>query len=364
MILVRPKYGQVDLEVIERAQQGDRRAMIEVFNGYKNLLHKVLHQRGITPQAVGRAQYNDAVGDLQVVFFERVLPAFDPTAGTAFSTWMYTVLNNEVSVWRRRKQFQKYKGKEVSFEEPLGGEEGEGMTLHEITPDISTTGVNPFIQLMIDEAKQYLDPIHKLILDYVLMGYNFREITKLLNRDYRFKGEEARFTPQIVETIKQSLSPTDQIIFEDYLNGYESTQIAQRLQRQQIAGPRGEQFDDHAVSVRLSQVIRPLISKYVKEGTFNAPWVKRQWNNIILPLLERIFPEEIRRERWPLERKRYQKYPAEVYPAEPAYRIHPETGERTLIEPTAPPAEASQRLSLRKTAVIDVVTFLRIHLDL
>ena len=169
---------------------------------------------------------------------------------------------------------------------------------HNVIPDYSTTGASPEIESLLNQAKQLLSPIDRMILDYRILGYK-------------------------------------------------NSDIANMFATQEVKTPRGGIYDKHDISIR--------------------------YNTVIKPILEQVIPEEIRK---PFQQKQepnhWQGAPPPYEPVYPSYRVNPETGEKTLIEPVNAPQSAlteeekayAGRLSLKKraTQVLDVLDFIRIAL--
>lgn len=157
-------------------------------------------------------------------------------------------------------------------------------------------------------------------------------------------------TPEVeylLNSAKQLLSPVDRMILDYRILNYKWPAIAQIFVTQQIKTPRGGVYTPHDLAMR--------------------------YNKVIKPILEEVFPAEMRRPYQKPEKGKYQTTPP-YEPIYPEYRINPETGERTMIEPgnrpslSITPEEALEqqagRLSLKKRAsrVLDVLDYIRIHI--
>lgn len=159
-------------------------------------------------------------------------------------------------------------------------------------------------------------------------------------------------TPEVeilLNSAKQMLSPVDRMILDYYIIGYKAADIAKMFATQEVKTPRGGIYSPHDITMR--------------------------YNKVIKPALEEVFPEEMRKPYGqPGKHPQYQVNPP-YEPVYPAYRINPETGERTLIGPSSRPLtelteeekaleQQAGRLSLKKKAscVLDVLDYIRIHL--
>jgi RNA polymerase sigma-70 factor, ECF subfamily len=94
--IVNPKIGE-NLQIIPRAQSGDREAFAILFEQYKNLVYKTAYlMLGDTDEA------EDA---LQEIFLQvyKSLSGFDPRKA-AFTTWLYRVTFNHCLNHRRKRR--------------------------------------------------------------------------------------------------------------------------------------------------------------------------------------------------------------------------------------------------------------------
>jgi RNA polymerase sigma-70 factor (ECF subfamily) len=84
------------LQIILRAQNGDREAFATLFEQYKNLVYKTAY--------LMLGERNEAEDALQEVFVQvyKSLPRFDPRKA-AFTTWLHRVTFNHCLNHRRRK---------------------------------------------------------------------------------------------------------------------------------------------------------------------------------------------------------------------------------------------------------------------
>jgi len=146
--------------------------------------------------------------------------------------------------------------------------------------------------------------------------------------------------PQIelmLESVKQQLSPVDQQILDYKILGYRAKDIAEYFQTRQVTTPRGGLYDAHMVTWR--------------------------WNNIIKPLLEEIFPPNVRIPFQPQKEQYIGQQPSPYEQPAPVYRIDPDTGVRTLVPPTEFDQTIAGTLSLRRySQVLDVLDYIRIYL--
>jgi RNA polymerase sigma-70 factor (ECF subfamily) len=86
-----------NLQIIRRAQSGDREAFALLFEQYKNLVYKTAYlMLGETTEA------EDALQEIFVQVY-RSLSAFDP-GRAAFTTWLYRVTFNYCLNYRRKKR--------------------------------------------------------------------------------------------------------------------------------------------------------------------------------------------------------------------------------------------------------------------
>ncbi len=85
------------MQLIRRAQAGDREAFASLFEQYKNLVYKTAYL-----MLGDAAEAEDALQEV-FVLLHKSLPAFDPRKG-AFTTWLYRVTLNHCFNHRRKRR--------------------------------------------------------------------------------------------------------------------------------------------------------------------------------------------------------------------------------------------------------------------
>lgn len=225
MILKLRTFSASDFDIVLRAQQGDMDAAGQVLRENINLIHSTLARRGISPRSIGYERYQDFVGDIQLHFLKDALANYNPSKG-GLSTFITTVVDRRVTdMLQRPYKVEREASPEqepVSMSNPLGTDDAEKTTVEDtiaspgipadvkfkddssgISPgqsretgqeqhipvpdldatDLNTSGINPYINIMIEHVKQNLSPFDRMVLDYKLLGYTISDISKIMTQE-------------------------------------------------------------------------------------------------------------------------------------------------------------------------------------
>jgi len=182
------KTAQSTSETIQKAQQGNKDAIVKVIEENEGLIAQSLIKWGLTP---GSDEFQDTLSDIKVEMLNRIIPQYDSSKG-AFSTFLTTAVFNFLRRGTRKKEYEE-KQKEVSTEEPTG----EDITLGETLEDKS----HPLVQMTISSAREnlqnYLHTKNPELEDMILRIFDLKiedntheQIAEALNKEgFRSKGK-------------------------------------------------------------------------------------------------------------------------------------------------------------------------------
>jgi hypothetical protein len=276
-------------ETIDKAfKQNDAAAMNEVADAVIKMVNAVINKLHIR-EKYGYDVMNDFRSEVLTKLFDYSLERFDPLRAS-LSTFVYTHVGNE---WKnfQNKEIRRLQ-RELSTETPLGG--GEGFTLGETLEDPRSVD---FVSAQ--EAAQMYEELQNELNDS-----RYKEIFRLWVDDTALNDELETIGQPVVEKERNAKQKADD-----------------------IAKIINAKFPDRPLSaIRVNRVIHDIVKELVrKKFPEEVPGSKT-----VSPIQEEVLPNspEIPVEPGLQEQEKY--IPFEERPA-PAYRINPQTGERTLI---------------------------------
>ena len=191
-------YG-ITTQDVAQALDGDEQAGKKLLNFLKGFLKKIAYHTRL--ERTTHEELYEYLYDwvMAAIFPERMKEGkpsrFDPTRGTKFISWLYSVVNNAIADYMTRVE----KRKPISLSEPTTKDSEDGFTVEDLL------GAEPdYYELVkfkdtISEIKQDLDPRARKTLDMLMEGYKKKEIAEELNIS---PGYVTSFVKQIKDVIR------------------------------------------------------------------------------------------------------------------------------------------------------------------
>jgi len=156
-----------EIEIIRRAQSGDADAFADLFNRHKGRVYALCLR-----MTKNTAEAEDLMQEAFLHMFRR-LAAF--RLDSALSTWLYRVTINTILMHFRKKSL-----KQVSIDEPIGGEEQSSSKVREFpSADVRLAGCVDRVAL--DRALDELpNGSRQIFLLHEIEGYQHHEIAEFL----------------------------------------------------------------------------------------------------------------------------------------------------------------------------------------
>jgi len=349
------KFGQITSEDVLRSQRGDKEALERVLAQSYPLVYQLLSMRKYTPQIKTEEGMHQLVSDIRDYIEEQVIPSYDLDRGE-FKDFLWNSIKRFLT--RQSREYRKSTN-EILTEDVVAAKEGD-----EAAMDFVIRSLDPMIKGIITKHPEYvrwvdtkedLEDLFQHIREYLIRRgipefdpsrvpkattYLYQVIRNELIDEGKRRSTERRqtggplvsleaplpgmeeetsladilpsetkyqFLPQLYEAARAQMSDLDRKILDLRLQGFQTQEIVNELKREGVTTPTGKEIGISWLNTHYNTKIKPILERYI-------------WG---------ILPE--------------QKLPVEEPP------------EEFLSEGTA-------KLSLRKVAEVDIITFLRLYL--